>query len=87
MNSSSNEEYSLANAARSCSTFRRNSPARCVKAFLPSAIHDAVSKDLSVVRDFLLLSLEGKDDSIVLHEKKRYTDYKKKGILHRNTLK
>jgi len=83
MNPSSNEEYSLANAARSCSTFRRNSRARCVRAFLPSANHDAVSKDFSVERIFVLLPLEGKDDSIVLHNNKRHTKSKKKGIAHR----
>lgn len=87
MNPSSNEEYSLANEARSCSTFRRNSPAHCVRAFLPSAFHDAVSKDFSVERFFLLLSPEGKDESNVLHKNKRYTESKKRGILHRSTMK
>lgn len=71
MNSSCNDEYSLAIASRSCPIFRRNSPARCVSAFLPSTIQDPVSAFLSFncFRDRVLFwSREDWEDSVILKQ-------------------
>jgi len=69
MKSSCNDEYSLDIASRSCSIFWRNSPARFVKAFLPSAIQDPSSDDLSFncFRVFFW-SREDSEDSVILKQ-------------------
>lgn len=69
MNSSCNDVYSLVIASRSCSIFRRNSPACCVKAFFPSATQDPSSNDLSFncFRVFFW-SREDREDSVILKQ-------------------
>jgi hypothetical protein len=69
MKSSCNDEYSLDIASRSCSIFWRNSPVRFVKAFLPSAIQDSSSDDLSVNRFRVFFwSREDSEDSVILKQ-------------------
>ena len=63
MNSSCNDEYSFAISSRSCPIFRRNSPARCVRAFLPSAVQDPCC----CFRD-LFRSREDREDPVILKQ-------------------
>lgn len=64
MNPSKSEEYSFPIASISCPVLQRNSPARCVIAFLPSPSHDPGSEDwLFECLDDFVLPRDGKEDS------------------------